>query len=140
MRWEAAPGVSFHCEPTELWRTPNSCYQGELNLLQARPKPYHVETSTVNMSKSKVVPVHTIKIFGSRVIAPFIPNLKTIWSRVVSRAPAAFTPWKRAYGTLEIGPKAALGYLEKEKPFPCRDRTTIPRSSSLPQYKVSSWY
>jgi hypothetical protein len=42
---------------------------GRTESASGRRKPYHVEESIVNMSKVKVVPVHIIKIFGSRVIA-----------------------------------------------------------------------
>ena len=56
------------------WRTESA---------SGRRKPYHAETSIANMSKGKDVPVHTVKTFGSRVIALLIPNLKARWNRVV---------------------------------------------------------
>jgi len=54
---------------------------GRTESASGRRKPYHVATSIVNMSRGKVVPVHTIKTFGSGVTAPLVTNLKTRRSR-----------------------------------------------------------
>jgi hypothetical protein len=50
---------------------------GQTEPTSGKRNPYHVETSIVNMNKDKVVPVRTIKTFGSESISTRIPNLGT---------------------------------------------------------------
>ena len=89
---------------------------GRTESASGRRKPYHVQTSIVNMSKGKVFSVHTIKTFGSRVIAPFIPNLKTRRSRVVRWSrPGCLYPLKKSLRYLWIRSQSGSGLFGKQE-------------------------